>query len=1020
MVFLQKSIQLSKNIYLKSKVDVGKIHLWFCLFAATCFFFSFIFSLPLYSEDFPLYLRLKPDAKYITLSWERSLAGEEGWAEQKIGEGEWEEVPGLQRKVKVGLALAGGIVRGVAHIGVLRALEENRIPINGISGTSMGSIIGGLYASGYSPDSLEWIVKEDIDWETFFQDDEPREYTPIWERIRNKPRPPAMDVDLTRKPLFISYKPGSGIRIAQKFTDEIADKTLEADYRAGFDFSELTYPFGAILTDLNRGKSKLQIKGTLSTALRASGSFPMAFEPMIIEGTQYVDGGVLDNLPVDAFLPEFDPVRKPDTIIDIYDKAKGEAIYVIASYPSKLRGERDKAVEETEISGLLGLSVLGKTSSLAREFHVWNSWDNADEQIDIDIQGGFDFNKKKIDELIKAGHYAAMIEICDIKKELAAKEDTINPLEKPRKIFRVASVKLFQVKNNDTLKIEEATEVKRIEKAMRFIPERSRIEKNDVCYALRDIYNIGDYKNVGARIDKNKEELHIKFFLTRKDTYSDSIDVKLIMGKNLSSDSLVHKKSDSLVAEKIKERMKKKQRKLSFNEIKELAKSEYIKRGYVAPSVAGAEYSSLEDKDVLFINGNRGKYLKGVKIMQDKEEKKLEIQNEFGLPLSPKKILDKNKEIYKKYQLRTISIESIADDTLLNIRVRPRAGHTLEFPNLSLEKDEGLTLFTELRSKRIREWGNRSLYMNYTQNFPLKLARELPQGLRFEIGVNRYSPLYLSLWSFLPDVSLGCYERMRYPGLPDTNLYDTQYDEYFFGSVSYPVYIRDFALIPGVESSYKRYLNDSLLSRPINGFLRLEVDNLDRFVFPTSGTKVSFEFVFGSDEQFWDKGKIKGIYAWGFKIQDKLTVLTAELCASACHHETPFPERYSMGGITPVGSYQLRAYDYEDLPGYRRDELIEPIMLKFGGSARLALVEKQVLGIQVNLHTIGSFYGAWTCPTDKFSSIFDENLRDFHPSLSAGLYLDTSILNFGIGWANTDGNFYHDLYASVVLYGAGF
>jgi len=353
---------------------------------------------------------------------------------------------------------------------------------------------------------------------------------------------------------------------------------------------------------------------------------------------------------------------------------------------------------------------------------------------------------------------------------------------------------------------------------------------------------------------------------------------------------------------------------------------------------------------------------------------------------------------------------------LLSIRVRPKTGHTLEFPVLSLDKDEGLNLFAELRTKSIRGFGDRSFYVNFWQNFPLKSAKELIQGHNYNIGVNKCSPLRISFWSLLPDLSLGN-RRLRYPSLRDTTLYDMQYDEYLFGKVSYPVYRKDFAFSIGVESYYRAYLNDSLLPRPIIGFFKMQCDNLDRYVFPSSGTKISIEAAIDLEERLWNKAKLKGIYAKGFRFQNKLkTVLTGELYFSGCSEAAPFVQKYSMGGITPIGSYQLRLHDYEDLPGYSRNEFIEEYMFKVGGSARLTIVEMQVLGVRANIHFIGSAYVAGA--SDSFSSLFEENSIHYAPSI--GFYLDTSFLNFGIGWANTDRNIYHDMFASLVLYGVGF
>jgi hypothetical protein len=482
---------------------------------------------------------------------------------------------------------------------------------------------------------------------------------------------------------------------------------------------------------------------------------------------------------------------------------------------------------------------------------------------------------------------------------------------------------------------------------------------------------------------------------------------------------------DSIVAEEIYSRIKKEKRKLGFHEIKELVEEKYVESGYVAPSIEGAVFSSFDDKDTLFIHGDRGIYLEGVKILlEDKDERKA-LQQEFGAPLSPGEILKKTREVYREFQLKTISIEGMERDSL-TIRVKPKTGHTLEFPVLSMEKDEGLNLFAELRTKRIGGLGDRSFYLSFCQNYPLKVATDLIQGYSYEVGFNRCSNLRFSLWSLLPDLSIGL-RKVNFSNI-DTAFYDNlypywtfndmlYYDELFSVNLSYPFYMKDFAFGFGVESNYRAYLNHSLLPRPTIGFFNAEFDNLDRFVFPSSGTKISFEYAIDLEEARWKKAKLKGLYAQRSRLFNKFkTVLTAEAYLSGCSRNTPFTQRYSMGGITPIGSHQLKLHDSEDLPGYRQNEFIEPYLFKIGGSARLTFVEMRVLGVRTDMHFISSLYLAGG--SDSFSSLFSEEPRFF--SLSTGLFLDTSFLNFGIGWENKYWDFSHDIYASVVLYGLGF
>ncbi|MCK4941378.1 patatin-like phospholipase family protein, partial [candidate division WOR-3 bacterium] len=284
----------------------------------------FSFAIPLFADDapkYPIYLRLKfdkgPESEgYL---WERRVLPDDMcWAELSYDGRSWESLSDLPRRIKVGVALGGGGVCGLVHVGALRAFEENNIPVHGIAGTSMGAIIGGLYACGYSSDRIETVV-DSIDWNLIFSERPPRQYQPIWEKLREKPREPGLFFNLVwdwdrTPPLnvipFIKIDPRGGLREGQKFIDEIAKRTLEPVYLAGFDFDSLKVPFGAMLTNLDSEKITFKRNGTISTATRASGSVPIAFEPLNLADSQYVDGAVLNDLPVDAFIP-FDTLRAP-------------------------------------------------------------------------------------------------------------------------------------------------------------------------------------------------------------------------------------------------------------------------------------------------------------------------------------------------------------------------------------------------------------------------------------------------------------------------------------------------------------------------------------------------------------------------------------------------------------------------------------------------------------------------------------------------------------------------------------
>ena len=207
---------------------------------------------------------------------------------------------------RIGLVLGGGGARGIAHIGVLKMLEELRIPVDCVAGTSMGSIIGGLYASGMTPDQMSEAVQR-IDWPMAFTDGPPRADLPF--RIKQEQR-----VLLTNS--GVGIKDGSvqlprSLLQGQNLSLLLEELALPAaEIR---DFDQLRIPYRAVATDLATGNPVVLGSGNLATAMRASMSIPSALAPVELEGKMLVDGGVADNVPVDVARA----LCKPEVIIAV-------------------------------------------------------------------------------------------------------------------------------------------------------------------------------------------------------------------------------------------------------------------------------------------------------------------------------------------------------------------------------------------------------------------------------------------------------------------------------------------------------------------------------------------------------------------------------------------------------------------------------------------------------------------------------------------------------------------------------
>ena len=194
---------------------------------------------------------------------------------------------------RIGLALGGGGARGIAHISVLRKIEELRIPVDCIAGTSMGALVGGLYASGMPVDDMEELVLS-TDWKRLFDD--------TLERPERSYRRKQDDRDsLTTVGVGIS---GTGIKLSpgvlqgERILAMFERSTLRVS--AIGDFDQLPIPYRAVATDLNTGEAVVLDHGSLAMAMRASMSLPGIFQPVEIEGRVLLDGGLVNQVPVDV------------------------------------------------------------------------------------------------------------------------------------------------------------------------------------------------------------------------------------------------------------------------------------------------------------------------------------------------------------------------------------------------------------------------------------------------------------------------------------------------------------------------------------------------------------------------------------------------------------------------------------------------------------------------------------------------------------------------------------------------
>ena len=211
---------------------------------------------------------------------------------------------------KVGLVLSGGGAKGMTHIGIIRALEENNIPIDYITGTSMGAIIGSLYAMGYSPDDTEALLRSE-DFKRWYSGQVEPEYGYYFKQ--NRPTPEFFNIrfsfkdSLHIKPQILPTSMVNPIQMNLVFVELFARATAACSG----DFNRLFVPFRCIASDVYNKKPLIMRRGDLGDAVRASMSFPFVFKPIEIDSVLAYDGGIYNNFPTDIMREDF----KPEVII---------------------------------------------------------------------------------------------------------------------------------------------------------------------------------------------------------------------------------------------------------------------------------------------------------------------------------------------------------------------------------------------------------------------------------------------------------------------------------------------------------------------------------------------------------------------------------------------------------------------------------------------------------------------------------------------------------------------------------
>jgi NTE family protein len=369
---------------------------------------------------------------------------------------------------KVGLVLSGGGAKGLAHIGVLKLLEKYQIPVDYITGTSMGSIVGALYSIGYSAAEIENISKS-MRWNEIFDGSTQRSLISIEEKDQEGKF--ILEVPVKKgKPVI-----PTGLILGQKLEMELAKITWSV--HGENDFSKFPIPFACIATDIETGEAVVINKGYLPDVIRASMAIPSVFSAVELNGKLLVDGGLARNFPVsDVRKMGADIVIGVDVASPLYKKDQLTSMLKIMEQAASFMNEQTNIKETKLVDILIKPNIDGYDAS---------SFDGADS-------------------LIKNGEKAAILvedQIIKLKEKLNQYKDTVKLKKNPPSLY---SIFIHKVQFEGLNKVS-----KNLINSKLHIQDSSWVTLKDIEEAVARVYGSKYFEKVNFRIVQVNNETNL-------------------------------------------------------------------------------------------------------------------------------------------------------------------------------------------------------------------------------------------------------------------------------------------------------------------------------------------------------------------------------------------------------------------------------------------------------------------------------------------------------------------------------
>jgi NTE family protein len=745
----------------------------------------------------------------------------------------------------VGLALSGGGARGISHIGVMKALAEQNIPVDVIVGTSMGSIIGGLYASGYSLTDLDSIVHV-TNWNSMLSTSNKIDRRELFldQKVTEDKSVFALRLNRLKPIIPTSFNDG------QKFTTYLNVLTFQAPFRQSNNFNDLEIPFRAVCTNLVNGDPVILRGGSLAQALRASSSVSFLLAPIHVDSLLLVDGGLVANIPVKI------------------TRSEGADFVIAVNTTSTLH-----VAEEMQYP----LAVADQVLSIPMKQLNEEQLKYADFVITPDLKEKMSTDFSGLDTLIGLG-YEAAIPFC---KELNEKIDSIyqERLQKNSFIIKHPHVAIVPGELRDSLSK---------------LCARDSIRSSVILDWLYKVNQHDDYEELSARIvpDLDKTNIEISAKPRRK-----IANIDVVGAEKISIDSI------KAVAEKLIGERYSADKVLSVSkQILDL----YRHKGYSLAEIDSLKFNPVSGEITIHLNEG---LISNVAIRGNKTTDIGLIRREMPIYEGDVFVSEKlqqgltNLRNSNLFESLIVSIERIPSGNLLVLDVEEKNTGIARF-GFKLASENTPQVYVDVRNENILSTGSELGFMMYLSQrgrsfttehkanriFNTYFMYNIKAFYRFD-DIYTYTDKPATSTKFFEREENGLYRQIEYGSSVALGYQARKLGTLIFrGTLEYD-------RIKYIHQNLDTTNNMAGLNRIVNLSAALKIDTQDKYPYPTRGLKLNAYYEVASTALGSKMGytNIGGDYKLNVTFSGRHTVETS-LKIGVADKTLPITQQYSLGG----------------------------------------------------------------------------------------------------------------------------